>query len=177
LPRKHKVPPMTWTILVFMLLIALAVTPVRYKGEVNLIFLSLRLFFTLVVAVVGIRAYWRYWHHGESGPASDKTRQSHAREAGRISRGRRRAGDDHSSGARCRRASIDAFGLARAGRLSGPHSICAGMRRPGPGKERQERPADRAHGRGAKVLGSIARAAREGEMSTAACLDRCRWRP
>jgi hypothetical protein len=49
------------------------VTPVRYKGEVNLIFLSLRLFFTLVVAVMGIRAYWRYWHYGESGPTLRKS--------------------------------------------------------------------------------------------------------
>jgi energy-coupling factor transporter transmembrane protein EcfT len=73
LPRKHKVPPITWTILVFLLLLALAVTPVRYKGEVNLIFLLLRLFFTLVVAVVGIRAYWRYWHHGESGVLRKKS--------------------------------------------------------------------------------------------------------
>jgi energy-coupling factor transporter transmembrane protein EcfT len=71
--RKHRVPPITWTILVFLLLIALGVTPVRYKGEVNLIFLSLRLFFTLVVAVVGIRAYWRYWHYGESGPTLRKS--------------------------------------------------------------------------------------------------------
>jgi hypothetical protein len=66
------VPPIIWTILFFLLLVAPAVTPVRYKGEVNLIFLSLRLFFTLVVAVVGIRVYWRYWHYGESGPGSRK---------------------------------------------------------------------------------------------------------
>jgi energy-coupling factor transporter transmembrane protein EcfT len=64
LSRKHKVPPIIWTILCFLLLVALAVTPLRYKGEVNLVFISLRFGLTLVVGVVGIRSYWRYWHHG-----------------------------------------------------------------------------------------------------------------
>ena len=68
LSRKHKVPPIIWTILAFLLLVSLAVTPVRYKGEVNLVFISLRLVLTLFVGVVGIRSYWRYWHHGELEP-------------------------------------------------------------------------------------------------------------
>ena len=67
LPRKHKVPRITWTILAFFILITLAMTPRRYQGEVNLFLITLRLVLTLAIAVVGFRYYWRYWHHGESG--------------------------------------------------------------------------------------------------------------
>jgi len=75
LSRKHKVPPIVWTILAFLLLVSLAVTPLRYRGEVNLVFISLRLVLTLVVGVVGIRSYWRYWHHGELEPRKSLLRR------------------------------------------------------------------------------------------------------
>jgi hypothetical protein len=73
LPRKHRVPPITWTILAFFILVALAMTPRRYQGDVNVFFITLRLVLTSVIAIVGFRYYWRYWHHGESGPASRKS--------------------------------------------------------------------------------------------------------
>jgi uncharacterized membrane protein len=73
LPRKHKVPPITWTILAFFILVALAMTPRRYQVEVNLFFITLRLVLTLAIAVVGFRYYWRYWHHRESGFGSRKS--------------------------------------------------------------------------------------------------------
>ena len=70
--RKHNVPPITWTILCFLLLVSLALTPRRYQSEVNLVFITLRLVLSSVLAIVGFGYYWRYWHQGESGPGLRK---------------------------------------------------------------------------------------------------------
>ncbi len=67
MPRKHEVPLITWTIFAFFILVALAMTPRRYQGEVNLFFITPRLVLTPAIAIVGFRYYWRYWHHGELG--------------------------------------------------------------------------------------------------------------
>src|SRR5215471_18007673 len=66
-------PPITWTILCFLLLVSLALTPRRYQSEVNLMFLTLRLVLTSVLAIVGFRYYWRYWHQRESGSGSRRS--------------------------------------------------------------------------------------------------------
>jgi hypothetical protein len=64
MPRKHKVPPIIWTIQFFMLLVAPAVTSRR---EV-IVVVPLLLSFPLLG--FAIRSYWRSRHQGESGPGS-----------------------------------------------------------------------------------------------------------
>jgi hypothetical protein len=57
--RKRAVPPIAWTILCFLLL-AVGATP--YAKTANIILIVVRLVFTVVISVLGVREWWKYYH-------------------------------------------------------------------------------------------------------------------
>jgi hypothetical protein len=57
--RKRAVPPITWTILCFLLL-AVGVTP--YAKTANIILIVVRLVSIVVISVLGVREWWKYYH-------------------------------------------------------------------------------------------------------------------
>jgi uncharacterized PurR-regulated membrane protein YhhQ (DUF165 family) len=67
MPRKHKIPPIVWTIL-FFLVLGVATS---YGKAADRVLIAISLIIRLVVAIVVFGMFWRYWHHRDTPSASE----------------------------------------------------------------------------------------------------------
>ena len=65
-PRKHKVPPIVWLVLTFLVLASGAT---RYAKTVDAALITVRLVLILALSVFGLRLYWKY--RNGRGPSND----------------------------------------------------------------------------------------------------------
>jgi hypothetical protein len=67
MPRKHKIPPIVWTIL-FFLVLGVATS---YGKAADRVIIAISLILRLVVAIVVIGMFWRYWHRRDNSSPSE----------------------------------------------------------------------------------------------------------